>query len=227
MASVMLEDQVIVPAGIETLEQFRRWTRSRTFPKTGRIDFIAGCIEVDLSPEEFFSHGGPKEAIARTLGPIVYEQQLGYLRIDNIRVASPAADLSCEPDVVLLSDASLDSGRVRMIPARRGGSDSCLELEGGPDLVVEVISKSSVGKDTRRLPRAYFAAGVRELWLIDARGERLEFQILTRGKARFRRVLPDRSGTMASSVIPCRFRFVRERNTRGRWVYTLEHRPLT
>jgi Uma2 family endonuclease len=36
-------------------------------------------------------------------------------------------------------------------------------VEGGPDLVVEIVSDSSEEKDLDRLPRAYFSAGVREL----------------------------------------------------------------
>ncbi len=34
-----------------------------------------------------------------------------------------------------------------------------VELEGAPDLVVEIVSDSSVAKDTQRLPPRYAAAG--------------------------------------------------------------------
>jgi len=44
-------------------------------------------------------------------------------------------------------------------------------------MVVELVGDASVGKDRRRLPPAYFAAGVTEFWLIDARGPELEFVI--------------------------------------------------
>jgi Uma2 family endonuclease len=58
------------------------------------------------------------------------------------------------------------------VPAASGEPDSYIEFEGGPDLVVEVISDGSQGKDRRRLPPLYAKAGVPELWLVDARGKR-------------------------------------------------------
>ena len=52
------------------------------------------------------------------------------------------------------------------------------ELEGTPDLVVEIISDSSVRKDRKLLREAYARAGIPEYWLIDARGAEVDFQIL-------------------------------------------------
>lgn len=38
-------------------------------------------------------------------------------------------------------------------------------------------------KDTVGLRTAYFAAGVREYWILDGRGERLDFTLLSRNEA--------------------------------------------
>jgi hypothetical protein len=67
---------------------------------------------------------------------------------------------------------------------RRWKPGGFIEVEGAADLVVEILSDSSVGKDTRRLPEAYAKAGVGELWLVDARrcgagDEQPEFRLLT------------------------------------------------
>ena len=43
---------------------------------------------------------------------------------------------------------------------------------------MEIVSNSSVVKDTRDLRAAYHAAGIREYWIIDARGAEIRFQIL-------------------------------------------------
>ena len=43
--------------------------------------------------------------------------------------------------------------------------------------MVEIVSDASVKKDTERLPAAYHAAGIREFWLIDARGVEVRFTI--------------------------------------------------
>ncbi len=160
MSSVLIEDRLAIPLNVRSLRQFRTWMRSPSFPETGRIDYIAGNIEVDISPEQFFSHSGPKTAIARTLAALIHTAKLGYLAIDRMRYVNSLADLSCEPDVIFVSFESLQAGIVRLIPDKQGTPDSCLELEGAVDLVVEIVSKSSVAKDTRRLPQAYFAAGV-------------------------------------------------------------------
>ena len=44
---------------------------------------------------------------------------------------------------------------------------------------MEIVSDSSVVKDTRQLRQAYARAGVHEYWLVDARGEDLLFEILS------------------------------------------------
>jgi Uma2 family endonuclease len=87
-------------------------------------------------------------------------------------VVSVDADLSVEPDVLAVLWDSLETRRVVQVPAASGEPDSYIELEGAPDLVVEVISDSSHGKDRRRLPPLYAKAGVPELWLVDVRGRR-------------------------------------------------------
>jgi Uma2 family endonuclease len=46
-----------------------------------------------------------------------------------------------------------------------------VEFEGTPDMVLEVVSDTSVEKDMVRLPPLYERAGVAEFWRIDARGE--------------------------------------------------------
>ena len=43
--------------------------------------------------------------------------------------------------------------------------------------MIEIVSDSSVAKDTRRLPAAYHKAGVGEFWLVDARGPETSFTI--------------------------------------------------
>jgi hypothetical protein len=58
--SVIFEERIEVPLTMRSLADFRLWALSDDFPETGRIDFIAGKIEVDMAPEEFFCHGGVK-----------------------------------------------------------------------------------------------------------------------------------------------------------------------
>ena len=56
-----------------------------------------------------------------------------------------------------------------------------VELLGTVDMVLEVVSPGSVRKDTDTLRQAYWEAGNAEYWLVDARGDRLDFRILKHG----------------------------------------------
>ena len=169
MASVIFEERVAVPLGLTGLADFRRWSASPGFPATGRIDFLAGTIEVDMSPEDIFCHGVLKAEVAAVLQRRIKLHGLGLLLIDSTRVVCAEADLSVEPDVVFVSHDSIRDGRVRLVPKTTGEPGWFVEIEGPPDIVVEIVSDTSVEKDTVRLPQAYHAAGVREFWLFDAR----------------------------------------------------------
>src|SRR5690606_31858636 len=105
-------------------------------------------------------------------------------------VTCAQAGLSAEPDVLFFSNETLNSDRVNFVP-KAGKSDLFIEAEGGPDMVAEIVSDGSVTRDTQRLPVAYFQAGVREYWLIDARHEKLFFQIYQRGKLAFEPTVVD------------------------------------
>jgi Uma2 family endonuclease len=71
------------------------------------------------------------------------------------------------------------------------------------------------------LPVAYFNAGVREYWLIDARGDEFQFQIHQRGKTGFQPVDPNEEGFQLSALFQHRFRLERLPHPRARWKYVL------
>ncbi len=227
-AVVLLDEDVRIPAGIHALEEFRRWSRGEGFPERGRIDFLRGDVEVDMSPEDLDTHGTAKIAIASRLHAVVAEQGRGYVFVDRARVVSPAAGLSVEPDVVVVLWESLEAGRIRKVPSaapRAGRPGRYVELEGAPDIVVEVVSNSSVGKDRKRLPTLYARAGVPELWLVDARGETPVFEIFSLSAGSYAQVASESSPAgdwTASSVLGCRCRLHRRIFREGHFVYDLE-----
>ncbi len=220
-ASILFEERLEIPLDIGSLAEFRRWALSDDFPDQGRIDFLQGRIELDMSPEDLYTHGKAKTTLVAVLERRVTEGDLGDLFVDRTRVSCPEADCSSEPDLVLVSNESLDRGRVRLVPKSTGEPDRYVELEGPPDLIVEIVSDASVGKDTQRLPEAYYRAGVSEMWLIDARGPRLVFQILRPGPGRFEPSPVDAEGFQLSRVLGRRYRLERSRNRHGRLQYTL------
>ena len=220
-SSVIFEERVEIPY-FRSLAEFRAWALSDAFPERGRIDYVGGRIEVDMSPENLFFHGSIKTEVVRVLANIVQSAGGGYLFSDCTRVSSPNADLSAEPDVVYVSADSIDSGRVRLVPSAGGEPDSYVELEGAPDLVVEIVSDSSVAKDTKRLPVSYWCAGIAEYWLVDVRRERLLFRLHARGADGYEPAPADAEGFQLSAVFDRRFRLERRRDARGRWVFDLQ-----
>jgi Uma2 family endonuclease len=218
---VLFEDQLEIPPHVDGFDSFRRWARSDSFPERGRIDYIDGRIEVDMAADNILRHSSPKTEIGGVLHHCVKQLRNGLLFIDKTRVSCLEVDLSVEPDVVFVLHESLRTGRVRMVPTASLEPDDFIELEGPPDLIVEVVSATSVFKDTKRLFRAYFDAGVTEYWLADARGERLSFAIYRRGRNGFVKVPTDREGFQRSRVLGRHYRFERERGPNDVWIYDL------
>ena len=219
--SVVFEEQVEVPLTLRSLADFRRWALSEEFPETGRIDFIEGRIEVDMAPEDLFCHGTLKTEITASLHWRIKCGKLGHLFVDKARISNLTANLSVEPDIVFISCDSVRSGRVRLVPKASGEPGRYVEVEGSPDLVVEIVSDSSVTKDTRRLPAAYFQAGVREFWLVDARGDEPIFLIHHPGPGGFEPVAADANGFQPSAVFGCRYRLDAARDADGNWEFDL------
>ncbi len=219
----MIQDKFEVPF-VRSLDEFRAWAASDASGQQGRIDYIAGRLEVDMSPEDLYCHGTLKTRLVVVLGQIIDAEDLGELFTDRTRVSSPEADLSVEPDVVFVSYEALESGRVRRIPKAAGGPERYVELEGSPDLVIEIVSDESVGKDTQRLPVSYYQAKIPEFWLFDVRNERLDFQILCPATAGYERVAPDADGFRYSALFKRCFRLSRRKGRAGGWQYTLQQR---
>jgi Uma2 family endonuclease len=217
---VLLDEDVRIPAGVHALEEFRRWCHGGQFPERGRIDYLQGDVEVDMSPEDLFTHVTPKAAIAARLHALVVEGVRGAVFIDCTRVVSPAAGLSVEPDVVVVLLESMAAGRVRPVPSSPPRAGRYVELEGAPDLVVEIISDTSVSKDRKRLPGLYARAGVPELWLVDARGETPNLEIWTLGPSgAYACILPGPEAWTASPLLRCRFRLRRHEVRDSQLVY--------
>ena len=214
-----------IPPGVGTLEGFRRWTWSECFPEHGRIDFLAGELEIDLSPENLYQHGAVKTAIVACLHRAVALTERGAVFVGSTRIVSVDADLSVEPDVVVILWDSLEIGRVSGVPAAGGEPDSFIELVGAPDLVVEVISDSSQGKDRRRLPPLYAKAGIPELWLVDARAKRgkgVELGIHVLGPDGYVLAPPDAEGWCESPLLGRRCRLRRDAVRDLGYTYELE-----
>jgi hypothetical protein len=221
MCGVVLQEQdVCIPEWVVDLDSFSRWVDSDEFPEEGRICYLRGEVWVDMSKQQVFSHVQVKTEFTIVVGGHVKARRLGHFLGDGLRIRDPRADISAVPDGTFISTDSLRSGRVRLI---EGAEEGYVEVEGSPDMVLEVVSDSSVRKDTVRLRQLYWEAGIREYWLVDARHEPLAFDILRhtpKGYVSTRK----QAGWLKSAVFGKSFRLTRQTDALGHPVYTLEMR---
>ncbi len=221
-AAVAYGQEPQIPQAAWLFDGFREWAHSDGFPETGRVDYLSGTVEVEMSPEDLQTHGTVKTAVAAELFARIARPGQGFVFADRTRVTAPAAQLSVEPDVVAVLFASLDAGSVRQIPAASNAPGRYVELEGAPDLVVEILSDSSVSKDTERLPPRYARAGVGEQWLIDARSAEPLLEVRTLAGFTYRMAAPDQAGWSHSPLLGGRVRLTRQPTPHAGWLYDLE-----
>src|ERR1700722_4818693 len=162
--------QVSVPDWVVDLESFRRWTDADDFPEIGCIWYLKGEVWVDISKEQLFSHNQVKGKLARALTSVVDSVESGRYLMSGALLTNVRANISGKPDGLFLSYESLRSKRLTLVAGKYEGYD---ELEGSPDMVLEVVSRSPAHKDCVTLRQAYWEADIREYWLVDARKEPL------------------------------------------------------
>lgn len=211
MATVITElgTNLTLPDSFGTLQEFREWIHSEARPERGRFTFVSKRFAIDMSPERISGHNDIKTRMTTVLDTLVESKGLGVVFGDGVLLVNDDAELGCEPDMTFCTMETLRSGKVRY-RAWKGSDEGDVELHGTPDMVAEVISNSSVRKDTIELRDAYFAAGIAEYWLIDGRAEEIDFQLLVRGEHSYEAVAPDADGYCASPTFGQAFRFVRD-----------------
>jgi Uma2 family endonuclease len=212
---------VSIPASAHSHDGFVRWVTSDDFPSRCQATWVCGEILIDMSPEEIQSHSRLKTEITRVLATFVKKHRLGQFYSDRTLLSNDDADLSTEPDGMFVSNDSMKTRRVVFVPTEND-ADRYMALAGTPDWVVELVSKSSVVKDTRLLKRAYQAAGVPEYWLIDARAQQMSIQVFALGRSGYKAVLVKR-GRWKSPLFGVEFHLYREKDEFGYWEYTLDH----
>jgi Uma2 family endonuclease len=210
-------DQVDVPPWVSDLDSFRRWADLDEFPEEGRICYLKGNVWVDMSREQIFSHVAVKTEFTITLGGMAKLLRTGRYFGDGLLLTNTLADISVKPDGTFISDEALESGRVRLVEGVEGGF---VEVEGTPDMVLEVVSAGSVRKDNTFLRQAYWEAGIREYWLADARKTPLRFEIFRRG-ARGYAAVRKQDGWVYSAVFGKQFRLMQKLDRQGHPEFTL------
>jgi Uma2 family endonuclease len=167
--------------------------------------------------EQIYVHSQVKYQVGLTLGPLV--EGRGIYVPEGVLLTNPKAGLSTTPDGLFVSDEAFEKERIREV---EGAEEGFVELEGTPELVVEVVSRSSETKDLVDLPHQYWKAGIAEYWVIDARGDEVLFEILKHGRRGYTSTKKQPEGWLKSNVFGRSFRIIRGRSKRSRPTFKLE-----
>ena len=193
----------IPPEATEDFAAFRRWTKSKDFPDRGEYAFLGGDLWAEVSMETLV-HNQIKSVINVVLGGLIMSGELGRYFCDRMRLIHKPVRLSCEPDAMFVSREAVKSGRIRWQQGRES-----LEVIGTPDMVLEIVSNTSVQKDTVVLRELYANAGIPEYWLINPLIGELSFDILRLSGRRY--VATRKSaGWMKSGIFGNSFRLTEE-----------------
>src|SRR6185369_14410808 len=194
---------------------FRRWITSPEFPEDVSPTFVDGEIWLSMSPESLETHNKVKTEFTSVVAHHVRDRDLGEVYADRALISNLPAKMSTEPDLLFVSWASSESGRVTL-SRRKERQEEFIEIVGTPDMVLEILSDSSVRKDRVRLKEAYERADIPEYWLVDARGAEISFEILLLEDGAYRASAPAHQA-QTSRVFGATFELRRARNRLGRF----------
>ena len=122
-----------------------------------------------MAPAPTLDHSDTVFKLAYAIGGYLLEHKSGYVYTDNVDVHFSDGSLY-KPDlcVVLKSNEKILAGRKAIF--------------GAPDMVVEVLSRSTRKKDLTIKKDTYEAQGVREYWIIDPYMKIVSVYLLRDGK---------------------------------------------
>ncbi|EDN65865.1 protein containing DUF820 [Beggiatoa sp. PS] len=119
-----------------------------------------------MSNAPSYNHQFTVTTLARLIGEHVFNQQLGIVLVAPFEIHLSQTAKPVQPDVFFIAKD-------------KQPKDGDKFFEGIPDLIIEVISKSSIRTDRYIKFAAYELAGCREYWLVDPRTRFVEIYTLS------------------------------------------------
>jgi Uma2 family endonuclease len=217
-AEVVINGAFNIPVSVVDLASFNEWADSGGIPESASASFLDGVIWVDLDTEQLFGHNRVKTRITTVLSTITSGDESGYLFSDGVRLSHEGAHLSTEPDATFVRYEAVRNRRVELISGKQGGF---VRLDGSPEVVLEIVSNTSVVKDAETLRELYWKAGVDEFWLVDVREGEMVFDILRRGPKGYTATRKRTGGWLPSRVFGRSFRLTTRLDPLGHPDFTL------
>lgn len=161
-----------------TYEEFLAWTNEDAL-----AEWVDG--EVVMYSPASLAHQRIVAFLFQTMSAYVESRGLGLVIIAPFQMK--LAGSGREPDLMFVATEHLDRLQETY-------------LDGPADLVVEVTSPESIGRDRGEKFYEYARAGIPEYWLIDPDGEQAEFYVLDE-RGRYRTTFPDAEGIYRSRTV--------------------------
>jgi len=158
-------------------EEFLKWADGK------HTEWVKGMV-ILMSPVSFF-HQNIIEFLIAILRPFVEKWQLGLILAAPYQMR--LEESGREPDLMFIRQENLSRITKNY-------------LNGGADLVIEVISPESINRDRGEKFYEYEKAGIPEYWLIDPIRQEPEFYHLD-ARGRYQLVRPNEDGLYFSKIL--------------------------
>ena len=106
--------------------------------------------------------------------------QMVWRHLDDIALAAGATAFMAPLDVELADHSVVQPDVIYLSAGRREIARH--RIVGAPDLLVEVLSPSSMGRDWRVKLMLYAESGIREYWIVDPKTRLIEFLVNEGGR---------------------------------------------
>jgi Uma2 family endonuclease len=172
-------DLPLHPGRRMTEEEFVEWSS----------DFWAEWIdgEIIMMMAVNRDHASLQDFLYRLLGMFVEERGLGRTFAEPYQIRLHPQRRRRAPDIMFVSKDRSDIIKKN-------------HIEGGPDLIIEIVSPESESRDWRDKYLEYESAGVREYWVVNPTSGRTEAYTLSQdGKYS---PTPELNGKISSTVLP-------------------------
>ena len=184
-----MSQQAIEPAQVQerrlamSYDEFLSWLGEDT-----HAEWIDGEVIVFMPPT--FKHQAIVGLLHTLLSLFAELFDLGVVQVAPFEMRATPNSPAREPDLLFVAREHLD----RLTPER---------LAGPADLVVEIVSDSSVGRDRSDKFYEYQQLGIAEYWIIDPRPgkERIDWFRLT-AEGKYLAISPDEYGRYHSTLLP-------------------------
>jgi len=154
MVIKMTNRSTLTPPILFTYEDYLHFSDEK------RYEIING--EVYMVPSPLTYHQKVLALLYMSLWDFVEEHQIGEVLLAPLDVVLSEIDV-VQPDIMYISNE-----RRRIITEKN--------IQGAPDLVIEILSPSTAYKDQTIKTKIYSKYGVKEMWLVDP--EKKEIQLL-------------------------------------------------